>query len=222
MSSEYDSSDSGEERSELVVRRDIGIQVNEFVNREVEKSLGLDEEVLVINEKLRGALKEEIERHKKVKMKYKAVEQELRTAEETVRDVTSIEFDLRQLLKSKEEEIELLKEKLGKFKKTRWEDEIKSRKEVDEKCVSLENEIKNLKEKYLEREKEFENSLVKVKQQVENWEERKANDMLSIAFKVSGITIKGLEPLINCLIDKVNVKQDVINRKTEEIENLRR
>ena len=89
-------------------------------------------------------------------------------------------------------------------------------------CVSLKNEIKDLKTKYLEREKEFENSLVKVKQQVENWEKTKANDMLSIAFKVSGITIKGLEPLINCLIDKLNAKQDVINRKTEEIENLKR
>ena len=57
----------------------------------------------------------------------------------------------------------------------------------------------------------------KVKQQVENWEQTKANDMLSIAFKVSGITIKGLEPVINCLIDKVNTKQGVINKQLKRL-----
>ena len=46
--------------------------------------------------------------------------------------------------------------------------------------------------------------------------------MLSIAFKVSGIIFKGLEPVMNCLIDKVNTKQGVINKQTEEIENLKR
>ena len=73
-----------------------------------------------------------------MKMKYKAVEQELRTAEETVRDVTSIEFDLRQLLRSKEEEIELLKEKLGKFKRSYEEKEKWRSSSPKNKIVKLE------------------------------------------------------------------------------------
>ena len=76
MSSEHESSVSGEERIDLVVR-DIGIQVCDIVSIEVDQSLQLDKEVLENNEKLRAALKGEIERHKKVKMKYKAVEKEL-------------------------------------------------------------------------------------------------------------------------------------------------
>ena len=123
----YKSSGPGGERRDLVVR-DIGIQVGEMENREGDKSLKLDQEVLVNNEKLRTALKEEIERHKKVKMKYKAVEEELRIAEETVRDVTSIEIDLRELLRSREEENELLKDKLGRIKKIRFEEENESEK----------------------------------------------------------------------------------------------
>ena len=111
MSSEHETSVSGEEKIDLVVR-DIGIQVCDIVSIEVDESLKLDKEVLENNEKLRAALKGEIERHKKVKMKYKAVEKELKIAEETVRDVTSIEIDLRKKLRSREEENDLLKEKL--------------------------------------------------------------------------------------------------------------
>ena len=124
-SSGYESSDFGEEISALEVIN-IGIQVNRMINTEVDKSLQLHQEVLVNNEKLREALKDLVERHKKVKMKYSAVVEELKMAEETVRDVTSIEFDLRKILKSREKEIELVEEEFGRFKKIRFEEEEKS------------------------------------------------------------------------------------------------
>ena len=60
------------------------------------------------------------------------------------------------------------------------------------------------------------------KQQIEKWEENKANVMVKMAFNVSGITIKGLEPVMNCLVEKVNQKQNIINKQTQEIENLER
>ena len=52
------------------------------------KSLETDETVLENNEKLRTALREEI-----------TVEKELRIAEVTLKELTSIELDLRELLK---------------------------------------------------------------------------------------------------------------------------
>ena len=103
--------------------KDIEIQACEMGVREEDKTLKLDQEVWVDNEKLRTALKEELERYKKIKMRCKAVEEELRIAEETVRDVTSIEIDLRELLRSREEENKLLKDKLGRSKKIRFEED---------------------------------------------------------------------------------------------------
>ena len=50
----------------------------------------------------------------------------------------------------------------------------------------------------------------------------KANEMVKMAFNLSGITIKGLEQVMNCLVDKVNQKQIIINNQTQEIENLKR
>ena len=105
MSSGYESSDSGEERRELVVKKDKGIQVCEILKKEVDETLEADEKVLESNEELRTALREQMARNKKVKMKYNAAEKELRTAEVTVKNITSIECDLRELLKHKEEQL---------------------------------------------------------------------------------------------------------------------
>merc|ERR1711874_259792 len=76
--------------------------------------------------------------------------------------------------------------------------------------------------KYRNREEELENSLETTKQQIEKWEESKVNDMVNMAFNLSGITIKGLERVMNCLVDKVNQKKIIINNQTQEIETLKR
>jgi len=46
--------------------------------------------------------------------------------------------------------------------------------------------------------------------------------MVKMAFNVSGIIIRGLEPVMNCLVGEVNQKQNIINKQSEEIENLKR
>merc|ERR1711874_429631 len=76
-------------------------------HREVNKNLEGDETTLANNEKLREALREalreEMAKYRKFKIKYNAVQQELGTAEITVKDLTSIECHLRESLKYKEE-----------------------------------------------------------------------------------------------------------------------
>ena len=52
--------------------------------------------------------------------------------------------------------------------------------------------MKDQSRKYIDREKELENSVEITKQQIEKWEQNKANDMVKMAFNVSGITIRGL------------------------------
>merc|ERR1711874_413699 len=76
--------------------------------------------------------------------------------------------------------------------------------------------------KYRKREEELEKSLETTKQQIEKWEESKANDMVNMAFNLSGITTKGIEQVMNCLVDIINQKQIIINNKTQENENLKR
>merc|ERR1711874_900495 len=123
-----------------------------------------------------------------------------------------------------------LRERIGRFRKIRWKEEkMKSqeetnseKEEVDQKYVKLEKELEDQKLKYKNREEELENSLEITKQQIEKWEENKVNDMVNMAFNLSGITIKGLEQVMNCLVDKVNQKQIIINNQTQEIENLKR
>merc|ERR1711874_897248 len=45
---------------------------------------------------------------------------------------------------------------------------------------------------------------------------------VNMAFNLSGITIKGIEQVMNCLVDIINQKQIIINNKTQENENLKR
>jgi len=82
------------------------------------------------------------------------------------------------------------------------QEEIKSEKEeIYQKYVKLEKELEDQKLKYRDREKELENALEITRQQIENWEQNKAKEMVKMAFNVSGITIKGLEPVMNCLVE---------------------
>merc|ERR1711874_735303 len=155
--------------------------------------------------------------------KLNSAQQELQTAEITVKELAAIEGQLR-------EENANLRETIGGFGKIRWKEEkIKSQEEinsekemVDQKYIRLKKELEDQKLKYRKREEELENSLETTKQQIEKWEESKANDMVNMAFNLSGITIKGLEQVMNCLVDKVNQKQIIINNQTQEIENLKR
>merc|ERR1711909_193624 len=199
--------------------------------------------ILENNKKLTVCLMEEVEKCKQYKTKYTAVQKELETAEITVKELTSIECDLRISLEDRKEEIRMgalqinhleeenasLRERLGRFKKRRWRDNSVEMKEntdsenyqMNEKYIKIENELEQQKLKYRDREREFENSLEITKQQILKWEENRANDMVKMAFDVSGITIEGLEPVMNSLCDKINQKQDIINKKTQEMENLK-
>ena len=97
-----------------------------------------------------------------------------------MRDVTSIEIDLRELLRSREEENKLLKDKLGRSKKIRFEEDGYG-KERSDKCAKLEEELRDMKIKYSDREKDLETSVEMAKQQIQDWEEKKVNEMVSIA-----------------------------------------
>merc|ERR1711913_44537 len=97
-------------------------------------------------------------------------QQELQTAEITVKELAAIECQLRKSLRDREEQIRRgqwkidnleeenanLRETIGRFRKIRWKEEkIKSQEEinsekemVDQKCVRLEKELKmNIQEK---------------------------------------------------------------------------
>merc|ERR1712179_451336 len=246
ISSDYDSADSERENENLSDE----IQIESELVMKEENKIGEVENnpendlILENNKKLTVCLMEEVEKCKQYKTKYTAVQKELETAELTVKELTSIECDLRISLEDRKEEIRMgalqidhleeenasLRERLGRFKKRRWRDNNVETKEntdsenylMNEKYIKIEKELEQQKLKYRDREREFENSLEITKQQILKWEENRANDMVKMAFNVSGITIEGLEPVMNSLCDKINQKQDIINKKTQEMENLKR
>ena len=245
ISSDYDSADSERENEKLSDEIQIEselVMTDENKISEVENSPENDL-ILENNKKLTACLMEEVEKCKQYKTKYSAVQKELETAEITVKELTSIECDLRISLEDRKEEIRMgalqidhleeenasLRERLGRFKKRRWRDNSVEMKEntdsenyqMNEKYIKIEKELEQQKLKYRDREREFENSLEITKQQILKWEENRANDMVKMAFNVSGITIEGLEPVMNSLCDKINQKQDIINKKTQEMENLK-
>ena len=177
ISSGYESTDSEGEKRELSKIAEEIEQECENNHREVNKNLESDETTLVNNEKLREALREEMAKYRKFRMKYNAGQTELGTAEMTVKELTSIECHLRKSLKYKEEEIRIgklkmdhleeenatLRERICRFKKIRWkEQKMKSqertnsvKEEMDEKYIKLEKELEDQKIKYRDRENEL-------------------------------------------------------------------
>merc|ERR1711874_405893 len=226
INSDYDSTDSEIEKKNWSNETKYNIVKEcENNNREVDKSLGRNETILENNRKLIQALEIEMAKYKQVRSKFNSAQQELQTAEITVKELAAIEFQLRKSLRDREEQIKReqfeidnleeenanLRERIGRFRKIRWKEEKmrsqeetnSEKEEVDQKYVELEKELEDQKLKYRNREEELENSLEITKQQIEKWEENKVNDMVNMAFNLSGITIKGLEQVMNCL-DKVN------------------
>ena len=134
-------------------------------------------------------------KYKQFKSKYNSAQQELQTAEITVKELAAIECQLRKSLRDREEQIRMgkleidhleeenanLRERIGRFRKIRWkeqkmgsQEETNSEKEeIDQKYVKLEKELEDQKLKYRNREEELENSLEITKQQIEEWEEIK-------------------------------------------------
>merc|ERR1711874_625684 len=245
INSDYDSTDSEREKENWSNETKYNI-VKECAhgNREVDKSLESNETILENNRKLIQALEIEMAKYKQFRSKFNSAQQELQTVEITVKELAAIECQLRESLRDREEQIRReqleidnleeenanLRETIGRFRKIRWKEEkIKSQEEinsekevVDQKYIKLEKELEDQKLKYRNREEELENSLEITKQQIEKWEENKVNDMVNMAFNLSGITVKGVEPVMNCLVDKVNQKQIIINNQTQEIEDLKR
>merc|ERR1711874_887695 len=88
-------------------------------NREVDKSMESNETILETNRKLIQALEIEMAKYKQVRSKLNSAQQEIQTAEITVKELAAIECQLRESLRDLEEENANLRETIGRFRKIR-------------------------------------------------------------------------------------------------------
>merc|ERR1711913_60838 len=106
INSDYDSTDSEREKEKWSdeTRYNI-VKECENNNREVDKSLESNEIILENNRKLIQALEIEMAKYKQFRSKYNSAQQELQTAEITVKELAAIECQLSELLRDREEQI---------------------------------------------------------------------------------------------------------------------